>query len=102
MMKAGGHWSILGSILIAEEPADGKDRPLLDRIVTKAREHLMHFGDGGSGPVVGYGADSVDFKTAVSTAVAEAVAVQNTGRFTKNGAHAGKLFAFPSAAPLLA
>eukprot|EP00961_Rhodomonas_salina_P222524 3009306-Rhodomonas_salina.1 len=69
-MKAGGHWSILGSILIAEEPADGEDGPSLDRIVTKAREHLMHFGDGWSGPVVGYGADSVDFKAAVNAAVA--------------------------------
>eukprot|EP00961_Rhodomonas_salina_P065739 883285-Rhodomonas_salina.1 len=27
MMKAGGHWSILGSILIAEEPAEGEDGP---------------------------------------------------------------------------
>eukprot|EP00961_Rhodomonas_salina_P155781 2097625-Rhodomonas_salina.1 len=33
--KAGGHWSILGSIPIAEEPADGEDGPSLDQIVTK-------------------------------------------------------------------
>eukprot|EP00961_Rhodomonas_salina_P016681 224957-Rhodomonas_salina.1 len=38
----------------------------------------MHFGDGWTGPVVGYGADSVDFKAAVSAAVAEAMAVKST------------------------
>eukprot|EP00961_Rhodomonas_salina_P255095 3447506-Rhodomonas_salina.1 len=70
MMKAGCHWSILGSILIAEEPAEGKEGPTLSRIVDKALEHLMHFGDGWTGQVVGYGADAVDFKTAVNAAVA--------------------------------
>eukprot|EP00961_Rhodomonas_salina_P233266 3152343-Rhodomonas_salina.1 len=29
----------------------------------------MHFGDGWAGPVVGYGADSVDFRAAVSAVV---------------------------------
>eukprot|EP00961_Rhodomonas_salina_P124352 1676110-Rhodomonas_salina.1 len=75
-MKTGGHWSILSSILIAEEPDEGADGPTLRLIVDKAREHLMHFDNGGTGPVVGYGATGVDFDKAVKNAVAEALAAQ--------------------------
>eukprot|EP00961_Rhodomonas_salina_P159640 2150071-Rhodomonas_salina.1 len=63
-MKTGGHWSILCSILIAEEPDEGADGPTLRCIVNRAREHLMHFDSGGTGPVVGYGATGVDFDKA--------------------------------------
>eukprot|EP00961_Rhodomonas_salina_P187980 2537070-Rhodomonas_salina.3 len=65
MMKTGGHWLILGLILIAEEPDEGADGSSLKLIVDKAREHLMHFDNGGAGPVVGYGATGVDFDKAV-------------------------------------
>eukprot|EP00961_Rhodomonas_salina_P266656 3603712-Rhodomonas_salina.2 len=78
MMNTGGHWSILGSILITEEPDDGEDGPSLKRIVDKAREHLKHFNSCGTGPVVGYGTTGVDsdFDKAVKDAVAEALAAQ--------------------------
>ena len=61
MMRAGGHWAVLATILVNEEPAAGGGQGItVNAISERAREHVLHQPESDTSPVVGYGAAGED------------------------------------------